>query len=464
MGNCILASPALSDAATITGSTAASGAPLSYLQRMQPGEVWQSSSLSSVYMEADLGSAKEIDLVALLFNNATSEGLWRIRAATSQANLTAAPTYDSGQALSLDGSTQHASHAGLTAPTSFTIEALFRPDTTSLGTVLQVHDGSAYQVSILATGGTFNVYDGTTLIVGGQYAARDLTHVAVVFGGGSVQFFVNGVLIGSAATTFAFSPTVTVAVGATTFPATGSRLDGAISLARYWTIARTAEQIAANMRTALGATTGMVGQWEFNGAATNSGSAGGSATLTGSPSYVLRERMWASGSLDNFTRRHSMLWMRHGGRAASSVSARWWRLDFTDASNPDSAIRAGRLYLAKAYQPAINFTYGAPLYQFDDPSVREILPGGQTSVTRFGNRPHYGPIRMQAQSEDELYGDLYEIVRTRGSSRDVLFVSDPDESPRRFQRMIYGLMAQRIGPVRTSWGQYETPIEFDGLE
>jgi hypothetical protein len=47
-------------------------------------------------VEADLGAAAAINLVALLAHNGTSAATWRIRAATSQANLTAAPGYDSG--------------------------------------------------------------------------------------------------------------------------------------------------------------------------------------------------------------------------------------------------------------------------------------------------------------------------------------------------------------------------------
>jgi hypothetical protein len=70
--------------------------PASNLALMQPGDMWQSSNLTSLYFEVDLGSAQAINLVALLFTNLTAAATWQVRGATSQANLTAAPGYNSG--------------------------------------------------------------------------------------------------------------------------------------------------------------------------------------------------------------------------------------------------------------------------------------------------------------------------------------------------------------------------------
>ena len=52
--------------------------------------------MANSFLTADLGSAQAIDLIALLHSNASGTATWQIRGATSEANLTAAPGYDSG--------------------------------------------------------------------------------------------------------------------------------------------------------------------------------------------------------------------------------------------------------------------------------------------------------------------------------------------------------------------------------
>lgn len=79
------------------GNEPGSGAVAAYLQTMQPQDVWQSTSLTSLYFELDRGSAQPWNAVALLFTNATAAATWRIRAAADQVSLTdGSEDYDSG--------------------------------------------------------------------------------------------------------------------------------------------------------------------------------------------------------------------------------------------------------------------------------------------------------------------------------------------------------------------------------
>lgn len=80
---------------TITGGNSPTETPVGELLTDQPGDVWQSDDLDDLYLVMDLGSAQDVNTVALLFTNATSSATWRIRAADSEANLTSAPGYDS---------------------------------------------------------------------------------------------------------------------------------------------------------------------------------------------------------------------------------------------------------------------------------------------------------------------------------------------------------------------------------
>lgn len=97
-----LASPAVSDAAAITTTQEVASLPATNLLTPQPGEVWRTTDLAGAAVELDLGliqpagTEHPIRQVWLGYTNATSAATWRIRAAASQANLTAAPDYDSG--------------------------------------------------------------------------------------------------------------------------------------------------------------------------------------------------------------------------------------------------------------------------------------------------------------------------------------------------------------------------------
>lgn len=95
MSNILIATPEISDAGTVSASSSAAAGPAANLLLMQPTDLWQSTDLAP-YLEIDLGTVKDFDLIALLFTNMTAAAQWRVRTANSQANLTASPTYDSG--------------------------------------------------------------------------------------------------------------------------------------------------------------------------------------------------------------------------------------------------------------------------------------------------------------------------------------------------------------------------------
>lgn len=96
MGNIILATPLISDLGEIVsvGSEVASMEAVNLL-KIQPTDLWRASDLDNIWFEIDLGSAKAIRLVAMLFTNASSSATMRVRGATSQGNLVSSPGYDS---------------------------------------------------------------------------------------------------------------------------------------------------------------------------------------------------------------------------------------------------------------------------------------------------------------------------------------------------------------------------------
>lgn len=91
----LILSPAISDAATVTGAATSGDLTIANMQNMRPRRTTRFASLTGMYSEWDLGSAQTVDYIWQRSPNITAAGTVRARAATSQANLTASPGYDS---------------------------------------------------------------------------------------------------------------------------------------------------------------------------------------------------------------------------------------------------------------------------------------------------------------------------------------------------------------------------------
>jgi hypothetical protein len=110
MQNYIIAHPALSDAGTVTGGTTAAGLGVGNLQDPQPGHFARFTNLSSAYVEVNLGAAASINFAGLLYGSWRSSATAQVRGASSQANLTAAPSYDSGSISATTGTQRMEKH------------------------------------------------------------------------------------------------------------------------------------------------------------------------------------------------------------------------------------------------------------------------------------------------------------------------------------------------------------------
>ncbi len=93
----------------VTGSATASGMPWSQLLTQYPFQKARSTNLTTVYFELDLTAAASVFGLWLGYTNfRPGQTQWRVRAATSQANLTAAPDYDSTTVYALANSSYDA--------------------------------------------------------------------------------------------------------------------------------------------------------------------------------------------------------------------------------------------------------------------------------------------------------------------------------------------------------------------
>lgn len=102
MANALIATPTLSDAATLTADSEEATLPATNVQTFQPEKVWRTAGLTNMRLIFDFGSAVTINTAFAMFTNLTSAATMKIRGATTEANLAAAPGYDSGTITALD--------------------------------------------------------------------------------------------------------------------------------------------------------------------------------------------------------------------------------------------------------------------------------------------------------------------------------------------------------------------------
>ena len=96
MANLLIGWSDWGDAATIDEVSAETASfEGTQVQATQPTDYWEAVS-STPYIVFDRGSAQTWNVVAALFTNMASSDTWRIRTATSKANLTASPSLDTG--------------------------------------------------------------------------------------------------------------------------------------------------------------------------------------------------------------------------------------------------------------------------------------------------------------------------------------------------------------------------------
>jgi len=102
MGNSLLMTPMLSDAATLsTTAPVAASMPLNYLQKTQPTDTCRWTDTTQVTFDVDLTAAyasagvSSWNFLALLFTNFAAGDQVTIKTASSQANLTSSPAFTS---------------------------------------------------------------------------------------------------------------------------------------------------------------------------------------------------------------------------------------------------------------------------------------------------------------------------------------------------------------------------------
>ena len=126
------------------------------------------------------------------------------------------------------------------------------------------------------------------------------------------------------------------------------------------------------------------------------------------------------------------------------VSARFWKVEMVDASNPDGFVEVGRLFLSEAWVPTYNMSYGASIVYTSRTEVEEAWDGTEY----FDVKAPYRTARFSLEniSHEEAMFRAFDIQRVASIHKEVLFVWDPDDTKHLIRRSFLGRL-QELSPL-----------------
>ena len=128
----------------------------------------------------------------------------------------------------------------------------------------------------------------------------------------------------------------------------------------------------------------------------------------------------------------------------SVVSARYWRIEVVDTSNPDGYVEFGRLFLSEQWQVSNNILYGASLGYGTNTGVESSLDDTEYFDVRKSHRVFN--FELESYSYAEGHQKLLEISRQVGIDKEVFVVPDPDDLENMTRRAFLGRL-EALNPI-----------------
>lgn len=132
----------------------------------------------------------------------------------------------------------------------------------------------------------------------------------------------------------------------------------------------------------------------------------------------------------------------------TDATARYWRINISDTSNPDGYVDIGRLIIASGIQPSVNASLGATL-GWTTSSTREESDGG-AFIHNTRARRREARILLDVQSEAEAFGDLWLMQQRAGTTGQVFFVLDADDDATLLWKRSFLGVLRELSPVEFS--------------
>lgn len=399
---------------TLSGGSWEAGLPLTNLQDRRLHRVARSTdaAVASTVFTVDLGTDRAVRLVAIPKHNISAAGTVRARGFLS------VPVLDSltvGDAAWTAEGTPTRTAAAFTAPDGVPMDLIDDDDGAAnegyYRTVSFTGDGTKVCSQRIKAGTAseshFGVYDNTA----GTWRHR----VRAAWSGGV--------------------PTCSSAAGTGTILATTALGDGV-----YHVVYTVTGVVAAN-----------VNRYYVRGA-TNTASSLGSTYYADTLAWNATADQqvydsgytspWPSGWDAETTENLNLPWLAIAGE---DQTARYWRVNIADSTNPDGYVDLGRLVVAGGFQPQVNMAYGAGL-GFDNETVRETTEGGAALYdTRPTRRTLTGVLDLMP--ETDAYDEWFRLVTRHGLSGQLFVVYDPDDAAARSAQRSFLAVLRQLNPI-----------------
>lgn len=180
--------------------------------------------------------------------------------------------------------------------------------------------------------------------------------------------------------------------------------------------------------------------------------------LFSSENLEWEDNNWWSGQIDEATR---TTYPSNYLYRPVQMAARYWQVDIIDAANAAGYVQFGRLFMAPAWSPVINYDYGASLGFESDTTVEKALGGQEYFDRRTGRRVFR--CQLSWLSEQEAWERAWEMQRSLGYDGEVLVLIDPDNT-RQELRLAFLARLRQLSPIEHPYHDYHrTAIEVAEL-
>lgn len=131
--------------------------------------------------------------------------------------------------------------------------------------------------------------------------------------------------------------------------------------------------------------------------------------------------------------------------APATQNGRYIRVEIADAANPAGYVDVARVIAAPVYQPTINLAPGAGL-GIEDLSTRQESDGGAATYREKAKRRVWA-FTLEDEPETESMISQFDMQRIAGTTRQIHFVYNPDDTTHMHRRAFLGVM-RKLSPLR----------------
>ncbi|MDO1582436.1 hypothetical protein [Rhizobium oryzicola] len=141
------------------------------------------------------------------------------------------------------------------------------------------------------------------------------------------------------------------------------------------------------------------------------------------------------------------------------VVAQYWTIEIDDRNNSDGHLDFGRLFMGRAWQPSLNYTYSGNGLSLQENSVKASTLAGGLVVGRRIN-PRVFRCAFDYLPEIELFGQVYDFQRVTGFDGQVFVIPDPEDDQYLQRRAFLSTATRMDALTQAVFARGGTAFEF----